>query len=159
MEKSTTAEINGENVNVFLRIFDTSGQEDYAAIRPGAYNEVNVCLIAFSTISQNSYDNVQITWMKEKNKYMEDAKIVLIGTKCDLKDATGEIRKGLEDAGMAIGNPVTVAQGQALSKRIKAFAYCETSAKSGEGIKDAFNKAILAAAAPSKTPKCGCILL
>ena len=44
---------------------------------------------------------------------------MLIGTKCDLKDATGEIRKGLEDAGMAIGNPVTVEQGKYQGNYIK----------------------------------------
>ena len=44
---------------------------------------------------------------------------MLIGTKCDLKDATGEVRKGLEDAGMAIGNPVTVAQGKYQGNYIK----------------------------------------
>ena len=44
---------------------------------------------------------------------------MLIGTKCDLKDATGEIRKGLEDAGMAIGNPVTLEQGKYQGNYIK----------------------------------------
>ena len=52
---------------------------------------------------------------------------MLIGTKCDLKDATGEIRKGLEDAGMAIGNPVTVAQGntkETISRNSKENIRC-----------------------------------
>ena len=34
--------------------------------------------------------------------------------------------------------------GEQLAKKINAFKYCETSAKTGEGVKEAFNAAIIA---------------
>ena len=47
------------NFEFIYRIFDTSGQEDYAAIRPGAYNEVGKKTEAL-TISYVSVRNFQI---------------------------------------------------------------------------------------------------
>ena len=49
--------------------------------------------------------------------------------------------------------------GEKLAKKIKAFKYCETSAKSGEGVKEAFDAAIIAAITPRNDNRPSCTLL
>ena len=44
--------------------------------------------------------------------------------------------------------PVSLKEGQALAKQIKAVAYIQTSAKTGEGIEEAFKTALQAAVSP-----------
>jgi len=89
---------------------------------------------------------------------MANVKTVLIGTKSDLKDVNEDVRNGLVEAGQAIGNPISVEQGDALAKKINAFAYCETSAKTGDGILNAFDTVVRAAITPEKKG-CKCVLL
>lgn len=158
IEKQVQIEIDDNKEMVDLRIFDTSGQEDYANIRPGAYNEVDILLMAFSTIQRKTYDNISKAWLNEKNKYMQKSKIVLIGTKSDLKSSTeDEWNKLLRDnviQQVDFKNPITIKEGEKLAKKIKAFKYCETSAKSGEGVKEAFDAAIIAAITPNNDNRC-----
>lgn len=46
---------------VFFEIFrDTAGQEEYASLRPLAYNNCDVFLIIFSVIDQPSYHNAKV---------------------------------------------------------------------------------------------------
>lgn len=39
---------------------DTAGQEEYASLRPLAYNNCDVFLIIFSVIDQSSYHNAKV---------------------------------------------------------------------------------------------------
>ena len=43
-----TANIQVENSNVNLQLWDTAGQEDYQAIRPMSYPDTDVFLVCFS---------------------------------------------------------------------------------------------------------------
>ena len=65
----------------------------------------------------------------------------MIGTKADLKDDAAV----LEELKAATGEdvtPVSVEEGRKLADSIKAAAYCETSARTGEGVQTAFNEAM-----------------
>eukprot|EP00954_Amorphochlora_amoebiformis_P018874 1328916-Amorphochlora_amoeboformis.AAC.2 len=49
--------VDGKAVN--LGLWDTAGQEDYDRLRPLSYPQTDVFLIAFSIISQSSFENVK----------------------------------------------------------------------------------------------------
>ena len=69
-----------------------------------------------------------------------------------LEDLSEELEK--EKAG---SKPVSYGEGQALAQKIKACGYYETSAKTGEGVTEAFQAAI-DAVEKQTDPEC-CVLL
>lgn len=75
---------NGHVVNFSL--YDTAGQEDYDRLRPLSYPETNVVIICFSIIHPTSFNNIRDKWYPEIRHYIPNAKIVLVGTKKDLKE-------------------------------------------------------------------------
>jgi len=129
-----------EGSQKILRIWDTAGQEDYERLRPLAYPNTDVCFIAFSVVNRDSFDNVETNWIKEFRQYMPKAQIILIGTKSDLA-----ARPDLKNHDGSVVEPVTKEEGDKMANRIKAYGYYETSAKTGDGVKAAFEAAITAA--------------
>eukprot|EP01119_Soliformovum_irregulare_P003363 TRINITY_DN137_c0_g1_i1.p1 TRINITY_DN137_c0_g1~~TRINITY_DN137_c0_g1_i1.p1 ORF type:complete len:203 (+),score=45.66 TRINITY_DN137_c0_g1_i1:82-690(+) len=104
-----------------LQIWDTAGQERYRAIVSSFYRGAAGILVVFDLTDINSFLRVQ-NWLADIKRLTEDGvRIVLVGSKCDLT------AKRMVEAGEA-----------------KSFAakhnleYFETSAKTGEGIADAF---------------------
>jgi len=143
--------LDGKTVG--LRIFDTSGQEVYDQIRKLSYNGTNVIFMAFSVVNRDSFENINKLWYPEKKKYMPRAKIILLGTKCDLKWADQSTLEDMRVANQSVGEMVSVAQGNTLAKQIGAVRYIETSALTGEGIQDAFDAAVEAGL---MEPRAGC---
>ena len=82
---------------------------------------------------------------------------MLVGTKCDLK----EDKKALEEMRKLKGpeaQPITKEEGDALAKKIKAYAYLETSAKENIGVTEALNAALEAAEKVDEMrPTCICL--
>ena len=70
----------------------------------------------------------------------------MIGTKCDLVDNEEIIMEQKKNKETSI----TKEEGKALAKKIKAVGYYETSAKTGEGVKEAFEAAVRASNTPRK---------
>merc|ERR1711936_214491 len=136
--ESHTCEFDNKKVN--LSLWDTAGQEEFDRIRVLAYDKTDILLITCCAVSRISYRNVKDLWLKEleKNKSkFTNAAIVLVGTKCDLK-GVAEARDNPED------KDVTKAEGEQLARDIGATCYIETSAKTGDGIKELFEEAIRA---------------
>ena len=73
---------------VMLRLCDTAGGADYELLRPSAYQDCHVVIIAFSLVSRASFNNIRTTaiwgWYPEYQRYVKDAQIILVGTKQDL---------------------------------------------------------------------------
>ena len=67
--------------------------------------------------------------------------IILIGTKADLKDDAAALEELKAASGEDV-TPVSVEEGRKLADSINAAAYCETSARTGEGVQAAFNEAM-----------------
>ena len=82
---------------------------------------------------------------------------MLVGTKCDLK----EDQKALEEMRKLSGpeaKPISKEEGDALARKIKAYAYFETSAKLNIGVTEALNVAIEAAEKVDEMrPTCICL--
>jgi len=147
-----------------LGLWDTAGQEDYDRIRPLSYPDTNVFLVCFSVVNPNSFDNVTSKWVPELRLHCSEAPIILVGTKIDLRGDTDVLKKlALKDL-----QPKIMEDGDKLKEEIGAVGYCECSAKSQEGLKEVFQKAIEATNPKPKitvhtnkkeSKKGGCVLL
>ena len=56
----TDCRVDGKSVQ--LALWDTAGQEDYERLRPLAYAQAHVILIAFSVSSPDSLQNIGTKW-------------------------------------------------------------------------------------------------
>ena len=65
---------------VFIRIWDTAGQENHARLRQVAYPGTDVCFMAFNIVDRKSYYNIKDVWMKEHAEYMKSAQVKLFFT-------------------------------------------------------------------------------
>lgn len=81
--------------------------------------------------------------------------IIIAGTKVDLKNDQRTLQ-ALQQKGV---QPISKDQGEALAKRIGAEMYCETSAKTREGLKELFDNAIIIGLYPPKKKKNKCTIL
>ena len=143
-----------------LTLWDTAGQEDYARLRPLSYPSTDVFLICFSLTSRVSLNNIQHKWIPELLQYQKThasesdktPKYILVGNKADLwnestasdKITEAEVQKFIKDSE---------------SKLIQGFVKC--SAKTGEGVNDAFDYACKVALglAGKKKKGGGCTIL
>ena len=85
-------EIDGASIS--LELWDTAGQEDYDRVRPLSYPNTDVFLVCFSVNSRSSFNNVRDKWLVELHAQpmldFTKTKVLLIGTKADLRDDTGD---------------------------------------------------------------------
>jgi len=75
-----------------------------------------------------------------------DAKILLVGTKSDLKDDKEVLEKLAKEGQQAI----TQQQGDQMAREIRAISYLECSALTQKGLKTVFDEAIKAVVFPNK---------
>ena len=81
--------------------------------------------VANSSFAENSFLNVSSYWYPEVCHFKpEQAKIVLLGNKSDLRDGTSP----------KVNFSVTSRQGKKLAKDLKIDAYFESSSKTGQNI-------------------------
>lgn len=127
-----------------LHIWDTAGQDEYDRLRPLSYQGANAILLCFALDSKQSFVNLSERWLGEVKHYCKDAKIIIIGTKADLRQA---------------GNPnhVTDEEAKGFLAENKCDAFIPCSPKSGNGVDQVFPA--VAKACNQKKKKKGCLLL
>ncbi|OMJ65459.1 hypothetical protein SteCoe_38174 [Stentor coeruleus] len=106
-----------------LQVWDTAGQERFKPITKCYFRGSHGCVVLFDITNKQSYNNVRL-WIKDyqENNTVDSAEnIVIIGNKADKED----------------DRQVTVEEGLFLAESVNA-SYLETSAKSGEGVGEAF---------------------
>ena len=138
-----------ENQAINLGLWDTAGQEDYDKLRPLSYPQTDVFLVCFSVVSPSSFLNVKQKWIPEVKHHAPESKIILVGTKLDLRSDVEQI-KSLGEKGFS---PVFQEQGMQLSQDIGAFSYCECSALTQKGLSEVFEDAIKSIIKSGKTKK------
>ena len=71
--------------NVSMLLNDTAGQEDYKDIRVLCYPNTDVFICCFSVADKVTFHNVEAVWLPEVKDKVPKAKILLVGTKADLR--------------------------------------------------------------------------
>ena len=71
--------------DVQLQLWETAGQEGYDRIRKLNYDGTHCFVVCFSCVDLVTFDNVKNVWLKELRESVLDAKILLVGTKADLR--------------------------------------------------------------------------
>jgi len=129
-----TANIMVDNKTISLGLWDTAGEQYYRWL------QTDVFLICFSIISMNSYTNVKALWWPEVTHRCPNSAVILVGTKCDLRDDKETLERLREKNQV----PLTYQQGEQMAKDIKAVCYMECSALTQKGLKQVFDEAIKA---------------
>ncbi|XP_055996407.1 ras-like GTP-binding protein Rho1 [Ostrea edulis] len=135
------ADIEVDNKQVELALWDTAGQEDYDRLRTLSYPDTDVILMCYSVDNPDSLVNIREKWTPVVKHFCPNVPIVLVANKTDTRNDS-EVLKELE---VAKKGPVTVKEGQAIADQIRAFAFMECSAKRQEGVRKVFETATRAA--------------
>jgi len=107
-----------------LQIWDTAGQERFRALIPSYIRNCSVALLVFDIACRQTFDAID-GWAEEvKRMRGERAALVLVGNKLDLADK----------------RQVSTEEAQAKAERLGFNCYFETSAKTGEGVKNLFHR-------------------
>ncbi|MEQ2262622.1 hypothetical protein XENORESO_017528, partial [Xenotaenia resolanae] len=111
--------IDGETC--LLDILDTAGQEEYSAMRDQYMRTGEGFLCVFAINNTKSFEDIhQYREQIKRVKDSDDVPMVLVGNKCDLPARTVDTRQAQELA------------------RSYSIPYIETSAKTRQGVEDAF---------------------
>ncbi|CAL8135166.1 unnamed protein product [Orchesella dallaii] len=143
------ADIDVDGKQVELQLWDTAGQEDYDRLRPLSYPETDVLLMCFSIDSPDSLQNIPEKWSPEVKHFCPNVPIILVGNKKDLRsdpETIDQLAKSLQE-------PVKYNDGYEMAEKVGAFAYLESSAKTGEGVREVFEAATRAAIQIKKKKK------
>ena len=132
------AQISTPAGKVALGLWDTAGQEDYDRIRPLSYPSTDLFLVCYSILSHTSYENVKRKWIPEVQHYCPSAKIIVVGTRIDLRDNVQALYR-LNEQNLV---PLTRNDGEALAKSF-GVKYVECSAYLKNSVKGVFDEAII----------------
>lgn len=102
-------------------IWDVAGQKFFQRVRQYYYMGSNVTFIVFDTTRRETFEKVEY-WFDDIHKVIPNLPIVIVGNKIDL------------DADRQVSHD----EGESLARKLRC-SYMETSAKSGENVRDAFS--------------------
>ena len=119
--KTKTLNINNQEIK--LKIWDTAGQERFRNITTQYYKGADGIVLVYDVTDEASYDKIK-DWMEQitSNTHQDEIGLVLLGNKCDMEPRN-----------------VTEEMGNKMAEELK-INYFETSALTGQGIKEAFEQ-------------------
>jgi small GTP-binding protein len=119
--KTKTLTINDQEIK--LKIWDTAGQERFRNITTQYYKGADGIVLVYDVTDDASYEKIR-DWMDQilSNTQRDEIGLVLLGNKCDMEPRI-----------------ITEEQGNQLADELK-ISYFETSALTGQGIKEAFEQ-------------------
>ena len=108
---------------VKLHIWDTSGQERFRAMTNLYYRDAQVAILTYDITNESSFNSIEF-WIKELRYKVENENMILclVGNKCDVNINERKIMTN---------------KGKNYANENNMIVY-ETSAKTGEGVKDLF---------------------
>ena len=117
-------EIDGDLINLIF--WDIAGQDDFKFLHPLFYRESKGCIIVFSLeeneLGEESYNHID-NWHNELKKYCSDIPVVLFANKVDLIEEVNLIKTNIQE----------------VIRERNFLGYFLTSAKTGQGVHEAFN--------------------
>lgn len=113
--------IDVDSYTVRFQIWDTAGQETYKSMLPMYYRKANLAMAVYDITCYESFLSLP-KWIEELKKNVDNECVVcIIGNKCDLEQKRTVERSKAANFAKSIG-----------------ALYFETSAKTNEGIMEAF---------------------
>ncbi|WFD28382.1 Vacuolar protein sorting-associated protein 21 [Malassezia nana] len=124
-----------------FEIWDTAGQERFHSLAPMYYRNAQASVVVYDVTKAVSFEKAQ-SWVKELQRQANpNIVIALVGNKVDLiKDAPETNEEEEEDASApAVKREVPTAEAQQYADD-SGLLFFETSAKTGEGVLEAFTE-------------------
>ena len=114
------ANLHGHNVK--MKIWDTAGQERFKSMSVGVIKMVDGLILVYSIANKETFKNLD-TWMNSVKNIadLSSKPVIILGNKCDLNE----------------NRQVTYEEGENYAKNL-GYHFYETSAKTGENVKEAF---------------------
>lgn len=106
-----------------LLLWDIGGQAIFKEIRESYLEGSHCCFIVFDLTNKETFDHLQ-DWLTELKRFAGDIPFIIIGNKNDLEEKRKISKEEMEKK----------------AKEIGAVDCFETSAKTGDGVDDAFKK-------------------
>eukprot|EP01087_Luapelamoeba_hula_P015337 TRINITY_DN456_c0_g1_i1.p1 TRINITY_DN456_c0_g1~~TRINITY_DN456_c0_g1_i1.p1 ORF type:complete len:205 (+),score=43.41 TRINITY_DN456_c0_g1_i1:194-808(+) len=120
--KIRTVNIKGKVIK--LQIWDTAGHERFRTITGSYYRGAHGIFVVYDVTDKESFDSAAKLWISELDKHAaDDVCKMLIGTKNDLQNERA----------------VQTSEGKKVADQCGAL-FLETSAKTGDGVEEAFMK-------------------
>ncbi|KAL2424194.1 Ras-related protein RABB1b [Exophiala dermatitidis] len=120
-----------EQKKMKLSLWDTAGQETYKSITRSYFRGASGALLVFDITRRSSFESVT-GWLNDLRQIAEEGIVViLVGNKSDLAAESTGVDGGTKRA-------VTKEEAEDWCRRENVVKYVETSAKSGEGVEQAF---------------------
>ena len=116
-------EINHENNQIFLMVYDIGGQDRFKDLRKKYAQGANLAFIVYDIADRDSFDRVA-EWKADLDEMVGGIPFILIGNKVDLNDE----------------RQVSATEAMNLGSTLGALDFFETSAKSGNGVENAFHQ-------------------
>lgn len=120
-------ELNGDKVELIF--WDIAGQDDFHFLRPSFYRSSKAAIIVYSLeendLGERSFEHIT-SWLKDIKQYCGEIPVIIFANKVDLIN-----EQSLDQAKI-----------QNLVKEQNFLGYYITSAKTGQGLDDAFNTLI-----------------
>ena len=115
------ANLHGHNVK--MKIWDTAGQERFKSMSVGVIKMVDGLILVYSITNKETFKNLD-TWMNSVKNIadLSSKPVIILGNKCDLNE----------------NRQVTYEEGENYAKNL-GYHFYETSAKTGENVKEAFD--------------------
>ena len=115
------ANLHGHNVK--MKIWDTAGQERFKSMSVGVIKMVDGLILVYSIANKETFKNLD-TWMNSVKNIadLSSKPVIILGNKCDLNE----------------NREVTYEEGENYAKNL-GYHFYETSAKTGENVKEAFD--------------------
>jgi len=135
LSKAALSSMDPRQKRMKLSLWDTAGQETYKSITRSYFRGAGGALLVIDITRRSTFEHA-IEWLRDLRQIAEEGiVVVLVGNKADLAPAsTTAENTGLESKKRA----VTVNEAEEWCKKEGVLRYVETSAKSGEGVEDAF---------------------
>lgn len=103
-------------------IWDLAGQKFFKRVRKAYYQSANAAFIMYDITRKDSFENRIKFWYNDLHEIIPDIPVVIVGNKIDLEDQ----------------REVSTSEGRQIARELSC-SFMETSAKSGENVKDAFS--------------------
>ena len=121
------AEISGDTIG--LLFWDIAGQDDFLFLRPSFYRDSRAAIIVYSLeendLGKRSFEHI-IDWYEDIKKYCGDIPIVVFANKVDLIEENNLDKINIQE----------------VVKERDFLGYYLTSAKTGQGVHEAFDSII-----------------